>query len=598
MKNEGKALGVILTVMGLLLSLTLAPASAFVPETINYQGYLTNTAGTPVNGMVQIVFSIYDSPSGKTALWSELQNVSANDGIYSVILGTGTPILGKLGALSFDQQYYLGIKVGVDIEMEPRQLLSTVPYSFRSQTVENVGPHSHDAGDITSGSLNLSGSTATGNSAIIEGMNSGAGYGVKGWSLSNFGVYGYSSSVPGVYGYSASNAGVGGTNGSTGNYGLLGTNDYGVYGESYSANGYAGYFTGRTRVTGNLLVDGSVGIGTPTPAEKLEIKSTSSAYIVVDRGTDQLGGIAYREKGETQWIFPFIRGWQSDNLIVRDEKYLIDTMVFQAQTGNVGIGIAGGLLPTAKLDVNGEIRIRDNALIFTDPSGTPYPENWIGKVDNIEGTKKWLHIGGITDSGTGGDNLRRLAFFADKNYFYGSVAIGKVTPSERLDVNGNAKVSGNLYVGGSVSVPTRTQTYNVSPLDFRPLNSGTDHAVWSHGLYLNFLLPPPDPIFPFYAPVRLPDGATIKKVSIWFTDTNSEKDMSFRLMRVNPTTGTEEQLTLLTSSGGGSYVSADNINSVVNNFLYAYYFEVNFYANGSATTFRAAQIDYQYTRID
>jgi hypothetical protein len=69
-------------------------------------------------------------------------------------------------------------------------------------------------------------------------------------------------------------------------------------------------------------------------------------------------------------------------------------------------------------------------------------------------------------------------------------------------------------------------------------------------------------------------------------------------MRVNPSTGTTEQLMLLTSSGGGSFVSVDNINSVVDNFLYAYYFEVNFYANGSNTIFRAAQIQYEYTRID
>ena len=567
-----------------------------IPVSINYQGYLTKSSGVPFNGITPMEFSLYDSAG--TLLWRESQDVTIGNGIYNVILGTGKPIYSSLESLTFDQQYYLGIKVGADIEMMPRQLLTTVPYSFRSQTVENVGPHSHDASDITSGRLTLSGSTATGNSAIIESMNSGAGYGIKGWSLSNWGVYGYSSAAAGIYGYSASSTGVEGINGSTGNYGLLGTNDYGIYGKSYSANGYAGYFEGRSKVTGNLLVDGSVGIGTPTPTEKLEIKSPSSAYIVLDRGTDYLGGIAYREKGETQWIFPFFRGWQSDNLIVRDEKYLIDTMVFQAQTGNIGIGMTGGLLPTAKLDVNGEVRIRNNALIFSDANGNPYPENWIGKVDNIEGTKKWLHIGGITDSGTGGDNLRRLAFFADKNYFYGSVAIGKVTPSERLDVNGNAKVSGNLYVGGTVSGPVRTQTYNVSPLDFRPLNSGTDHAVWSHGLHLNFLLPPPDPIFPFYASVRLPEGATIKRVAIWYTDNNSEKDMSFRLMRVNPSTGTTEQLVLLTSSGGSGFVSYDNINSVVNNFLYAYYFEVNFYANGNTTIFRGAQIDYEYTRLD
>lgn len=596
--NKQKGIGFLMVTMAVILLIVSSmaeDAQSAIPETINYQGYLTDSSGNPINTPRNMTFRIYTAASGGTALWTETHNdIQVNNGIYNVVLGSVV----SMAALPFDVPYFLGMTVGTDTEMSPRQALTSVAYSLRAETVENVGPHSHDAEDISAGFLNLSGSTTTGDSAIIEGMNSGAGYGVKGWSLSNWGVYGYSSSAAGVFGYSATSTGVEGTNGSTGNYGLLGTDNYGVYGNSYSVNGYAGFFAGRTKVTGNLLVDGSVGIGAPTPTEKLEIKSPSSAYIVVDRGTDYLGGIAYRENGETQWIFPFFRGWQSNNLIVRDEKYYLDTMVFQAQTGNVGIGMTGGLLPGAKLDVNGEVRIRNNALIFADPSGNPYPENWIGKVDNIEGTKKWLHIGGITDTGIGGDNLRRLAFFADKNYFYGSVAIGKVTPSERLDVEGNAKVSENLYVGGTVTGPIRTQTYNVSPLDFRPLSSRDEYAMWAHGLYLSYLLPPPAPVYPFYAPVRLPDGATIKRVGIWYSDINSEKDMLFRFMRVNPTTGAEEQLISLTSSGGTGYVGEEDINSVVNNLLYAYYFEVNFYANGSETTFRAAQIQYEYTRLD
>ncbi|MCK7476977.1 MAG: hypothetical protein M0C28_05190 [Candidatus Moduliflexus flocculans] len=97
-------------------------------------------------------------------------------------------------------------------------------------------------------------------------------------------------------------------------------------------------------------------MGAASPTELLEVKSAdSSAYMVVDRFTNQLGGVVFRENGNTQWIFPFIRGWQSDNLIVRDEPALLDVMVFQAGTGNVGIGTG---TPGAKLDVNGWIRAK------------------------------------------------------------------------------------------------------------------------------------------------------------------------------------------------------------------------------------------------
>lgn len=182
-----------------------------------------------------------------------------------------------------------------------------------------------------------------------------------------------------------------------------------------------------------------VGIGTPTPAENLEIQSTSTAFVGIDRGTDQLGGISFKESGQTQWIFPFFRGWQypdSNNLIVRDEKFRKDPMVFQAQTGHIGIGMTGGLLPGAKLDVNGDVRIRDAALRFTDSSSLPYPDNWIGMANNIDGATKWLHIGGITDGG-----VRRLALYADRSFFDGNVGIGRL-PSQRMDVAGNIKMSG------------------------------------------------------------------------------------------------------------------------------------------------------------
>ena len=46
-------------------------ASAAVPNLINYQGRLTDHAGNPVNGTVQIQFAIYGVATGGTALWSE-----------------------------------------------------------------------------------------------------------------------------------------------------------------------------------------------------------------------------------------------------------------------------------------------------------------------------------------------------------------------------------------------------------------------------------------------------------------------------------------------------------------------------------------------
>ena len=137
-------------VLTLTLSLTLFVSKGFtaIPQKINYQGYLTNAVGVPVNGTVQMVFSIYNVPSGGTGLWTETQNVTVTHGVYNVEFGDVTPV-----NLAFDVQYYLGIKVGTDPEMTPRIPLTSVGYAFRAQTVETIGSHTHSGADITTGTV-------------------------------------------------------------------------------------------------------------------------------------------------------------------------------------------------------------------------------------------------------------------------------------------------------------------------------------------------------------------------------------------------------------------------------------------------------------
>ena len=78
--------------LGLVLLLTLLSSVGYaqIPHKINYQGYLTNAAGVPISGTVQIAFSIYNVSSGGTPLWVELHSVNVSQGVYSVILGEGS----------------------------------------------------------------------------------------------------------------------------------------------------------------------------------------------------------------------------------------------------------------------------------------------------------------------------------------------------------------------------------------------------------------------------------------------------------------------------------------------------------------------------
>ena len=106
--------------------------------------------------------------------------------------------------------------------------------------------------------------------------------------------------------------------------------------------------------------NGNVGVGTNTPQKRLSVKASGEAYVDVDRGNNQLGGISYREGGgATQWIVPFFRGWQNDNLIFRWDVAGTnkDVMFLEAETGNVGIGYDNSTNLTNKLQVNGDVQV-------------------------------------------------------------------------------------------------------------------------------------------------------------------------------------------------------------------------------------------------
>ena len=153
MDSKKRMKKVLVGLLGLVLLLTLlsSTGNAQIPHKMNYQGYLTNAAGVPVNGTLQMVFSIYNVSSGGSPLWTETHSVTVSQGVYSVILGEGsTP---NLINLPFDTTYYLGVQVGADPEMTPRKILTSVGYAFRALTVESIGSHTHSGADITSGTV-------------------------------------------------------------------------------------------------------------------------------------------------------------------------------------------------------------------------------------------------------------------------------------------------------------------------------------------------------------------------------------------------------------------------------------------------------------
>jgi hypothetical protein len=107
---------------------------ADVPGSMNYQGCLTDDAGNPVaNDTYNVIFRIYDETNTKR--WEESHQVATKGGLFSVQLGSnGSP----LNADVFNHsECWLGITVGTDPEISPRTQLNTVPYSFKTGSVQS-----------------------------------------------------------------------------------------------------------------------------------------------------------------------------------------------------------------------------------------------------------------------------------------------------------------------------------------------------------------------------------------------------------------------------------------------------------------------------
>jgi hypothetical protein len=238
------------------------------PGAIPIQGRLTNASGNPLSGTYSIMFRLYETDLGGTAVCTDTRSVSVVNGLFSDYMdGCYNDITG--------QKLWLGVKVGSDPEMTPRQVVMPVPYAI------SLVP-----GAVISGA----------GVAIlhVESTNS-SGRGLRAYasatSGTNYGVVGASSSPNGYGGYFYDD--VNGT-------GVYGRGGPGVLGEGYGPAGAsgvvgrAGAFGAGVKGEGNMFSYGGWFTSTVQPALRAEsdgaalqlggsgrIESTADSYIFV-----------------------------------------------------------------------------------------------------------------------------------------------------------------------------------------------------------------------------------------------------------------------------------------------------------------------------
>lgn len=106
-------------------------ATQLTPQ-VSYQGRLTDDSGAPLSGSYTLTFGLYDQSSGGTAVYSETDTVTAQDGLFDTVVGPGSAVSG-LSPEDLAKPLWLEVTVSngtITETLTPRQRLYGAPYAF------------------------------------------------------------------------------------------------------------------------------------------------------------------------------------------------------------------------------------------------------------------------------------------------------------------------------------------------------------------------------------------------------------------------------------------------------------------------------------
>jgi len=306
-----------------------------------YQGILN--AGTPptlttVN--YDFEFRLFSIDTGGSAI-ATLQrlNVPVENGAFTVKLDFGDNFPGAPRYLEIAVRLAGG---GAFQTLLPRQAINSTPYSITASNALKLGGTAANQYLLTNGNgsalTNLNaGNISTGTLAVANG----------------------------------------GTGSSTKNFVDLSTNQTGI--------------GGNKTFTGNLTVNGSVGIGT-APATKLDVSGTGGVRARVN--SDSNAGLALTLNNNPGWSVATVTGGQFQ---IFNDAIGQNAVWITPATNNVGIGTS---TPGAKLDVNGDIKAsgtitgpRTTMSLNTAnivPGSTPTTIPGMSQTINVSGNAKLL----------------------------------------------------------------------------------------------------------------------------------------------------------------------------------------------------------------
>lgn len=411
-----------------------------VPRLVHFSG-VVKPAGSGKAAAVSLTFSLYQEQEGGNPLWVETQNVQVDEqGHYTVLLGTTQPDGLPLDLFTTGQARWLGVQPELPGAGEqPRVLLVGVPYALKAADADTLGGLPASAFMQTGQSAGSDGSVGTPSPRPTGGAprggpsdSAGQAQPAKGKSaqpntaIANYLPYWNGTASVGnsaVY-QSGGNVGVGTTTPRAGldvfastagahdpvaQFGSGGTGDsnsvkvYNGGGNAtlFVSGGPSNFMPGTSVNDGGIRIlagqkiffgdsgltrmvldkSGNAGIGTTTPATRLDVLATTAGVHdplarFGSAGTTDANSLEVYNGGGEASLFvagqsgQFMPGTSADDggLRINEGQKIflgdggLSRMVLD-KSGNVGIGTT---TPAAKLEVNGTAKF-DQAVTF--PSG-------------------------------------------------------------------------------------------------------------------------------------------------------------------------------------------------------------------------------------
>ena len=251
---------------------------------------------------------------------------------------------------------------------------------------------------------------------------------------------------------------------------LTGTTPANTYKGLLQVNDYTDGVAGNTGSNALVIQDGAgnatalaistdnVGIGTTSPEEELHIEGSNAPYIKVEASDDSDAGVAIAKQGGNKW-FILNDADASDNFAIRGDGGGTDEFLTITQDGNIGIGTTS---PASKLHLkttHSDTNAIDNLLILEaiEKAGQDLqPGDGLGilfkvPVGNDQTSAVGARIAAVKEGGTEAATSTELVFEVSQEDETldeamridrdGNVGIGSTSPSAKLDVNGDIRMS-------------------------------------------------------------------------------------------------------------------------------------------------------------